>query len=550
MVVFYFPPTYINLCTFGSVYVVFEKEDAKAHCLQALNRANTVLSNLIHGAVHRLRFRGLHCLNVEESSGQCNVLWQNQAIGDLERFCRRLLTCLIVLVILAGCFLWIDYIGYDRTLLLISIIVMDICLPVVMRYITMLEGSEDEEDRQHSLMIKLFCSRILIVVLFPFFIIPWGEKINPANIAFISNLQLVSCFVSPIVKLLDPVGTVYRYVFTPLFAKTQADANRYWFGTPFTLAERYTELSQIMFISLFYSALVPSALFVGGLAFLNLFVIDKYILLRNASPPPKLDNSMGLTVSKQLAFGLLCKMLVTVMFVYSWPMDEVYRNSEGDFEKVDKNANILPLWRFRQKEWQSHAQWQSVLYYIYAFYACLGYCLVVFLIGAIKNVVASMTAPSIQCSNQTPYSAVESIMTYCPVIRYGPESFVAADTRHMLRRHRPDTLDLYDAAGEDKEFNLADYLTDKMVQKHMSLVKWYGRDDLFGANEEPVSSANIDGIDLELGTTVDLVKRMGVQKGKASPKQVVPVPEPAQTEKYIPIVSFTSEERAVLKKVG
>ena len=549
------------VCIFVSVYAIFEKEDAKAHCVQALNAEDNWLATCIHGEVHRRRFRGIHCLDVEESSEQSNVLWQNAGVNNKERFFRKILSAIIVLGVLYCCFRLIKLAAvskYSQYTLLLTITAMDNCLPIVMSTITLLEAAADEDDRQNTLMIKLFLSRIMTAVFFPFYVaVPWEETINSENIARIANLQLVSCFVSPFVKLFDPVGFVKRYIFTPLLAKTQAEANIFWSGTPFTLAERYTEVSKIMFVSLFYSVLIPSALFIGGIAFLNLFLIDRYLLLRKNARPPKLDNSMGPTVSKQLAFALFVKMIVSMMFVYGWPMDEVYREENGEFERANKEFPVLPLWRLRKKEWQTDTQWRAVRYYIIAVYVVAGFCVLIFLFDVLEKIIASFTLPSIECNNQTPFSSVDSIVTYCPVLRYGPESFLAADTRYMLPRHRPDTIDLFDAASDDGEFNLADYLSHKTVRRTMSIVKWYGGDDdsLNAANTnlntESKEGMDVANVDLEFGDiSMVSVKRSSVIR---SDKQIMPVtapsPETAVDRTYVPIVSFNSEERSLLKKV-
>lgn len=59
--------------------------------------------------------------------------------------------------------------------------------------------------------------------------------------------------------------------------------------------------------------------------------------------------------------------------------------------------------------------------------------------------------------NQEPYSSVGDILCYCPVVNFGPESFLAADISQGLHRHCPDTLDLNDQ--DDHEFNLESYVS-------------------------------------------------------------------------------------------
>ena len=103
-----------------------------------------------------------------------------------------------------------------------------------------------------------------------------------------------------------------------------------------------------MTVTLFYSFLDPTTFFIAAIACLNIYVIDRYLLLRNSAQPPMLDNSMGPTVSsavysiyihvscvcvsdylygyvivdcvlqmfKQVEFALLAKLMVSLYFAW------------------------------------------------------------------------------------------------------------------------------------------------------------------------------------------------------------------------------------------
>ena len=63
--------------------------------------------------------------------------------------------------------------------------------------------------------------------------------------------------------------------------------NSYFRPAPWTLAERYSELTKSLFMALFYSALLPSGLLIAAIGFTLTFWADKYCLLRIWEKPPQ-----------------------------------------------------------------------------------------------------------------------------------------------------------------------------------------------------------------------------------------------------------------------
>ena len=66
--------------------------------------------------------------------------------------------------------------------------------------------------------------------------------------------------------------------------------------------------------------------------------------------------------------------------------------------------------------------------------ALVGIVLLFDVFEGIYSALCESSDPVSSGTDQVAFSNVENISAYCPVVRYGPESFVAADTRHMLRR--------------------------------------------------------------------------------------------------------------------
>jgi hypothetical protein len=158
------------------------------------------------------------------------------------------------------------------------------------------------------------------------------------------------------VNSLDLSGLFNRHILAPLFAKSQPEYNEYFGGTSWSLAERYTQVGKIIFISILYTILTPTALYISCGGFITLFLVDNFLLFRRWSPMPPLDPSMGQRVRQ---FGLLAisfHMYITSRLVYSWPMDQVsFDATLGLYIAVDKRppTGIMSL---EAKSWHSESQ--------------------------------------------------------------------------------------------------------------------------------------------------------------------------------------------------
>jgi hypothetical protein len=61
------------------------------------------------------------------------------------------------------------------------------------------------------------------------------------------------------------------------------------------LAERYTEIIKLLFISVFYVLTIPAAMFIAAVSFLAYFLIDRFLLFRRWRETPL----MGAAVARR-----------------------------------------------------------------------------------------------------------------------------------------------------------------------------------------------------------------------------------------------------------
>ncbi len=82
----------------------------------------------------------------------------------------------------------------------------------------------------------------------------------------ISSILWADALTSPLVALLDPMGKINHYIFARL-AKNQQTMNYYFMGAKWFLAERYSALCKSVFVTLFFSSLLPQGYYITAAGF-------------------------------------------------------------------------------------------------------------------------------------------------------------------------------------------------------------------------------------------------------------------------------------------
>ena len=94
------------------------------------------------------------------------------------------------------------------------------------------------------------------------------------------------------IQIIDPLGQIRRHVFAPR-AKTQDQMNINMQGTQVELAERYTSVSKILFLTFWYSAIYPASFFICAFAMQVIFTMDKFSLTRTWKRSPRLGSRIS-----------------------------------------------------------------------------------------------------------------------------------------------------------------------------------------------------------------------------------------------------------------
>ncbi len=94
------------------------------------------------------------------------------------------------------------------------------------------------------------------------------------------------------VQFLDPVGHIYRHILAPRGA-TQDLMNLRMQGLEVELAERYTNMTKILFLALWYCSIFPAALFLCAFALFVNYFMDRFSLMRTWKRAPALGTSIS-----------------------------------------------------------------------------------------------------------------------------------------------------------------------------------------------------------------------------------------------------------------
>lgn len=280
------------------VFVTFELESTQRAYLNALKVPEISAIMDWKGDIdekfyfHSPGEESANVLYVTQPAEPDDIRWENIEEYPWKRNLMILAGYILVIGAMAATYFIIIYSAkISSNLLAGAITVLDILLGTLFELITEWTSPLTEGEKQSSLQLKLFVVRLLISTVLPYVQTEWNAFLDVDFLSEIITVQLSACFLSPLIDMTDYSGLFSRNFLAPWTSNTQAELNSNWSGTPWSLGERYTVATKILFISLFYAILTPVGLFIGSVSFLLLFVVDRYLLLRKWAPVGLLDSS-------------------------------------------------------------------------------------------------------------------------------------------------------------------------------------------------------------------------------------------------------------------
>lgn len=321
-----------------------------------------------------LRFRGTQVLSIKEPGEPNDVRWKDLEISARLRSLLFLSTTIIMIIFIAWSGFFIadlerKFPGSPRTALYITI--TNMVVPVLCDFVTSLEAHTTEAQRSVSLYIKValfrwFNSAICLLLIIDFIhtisVEEDGNKAQETSLPkTVYMIIYAEMFTVPVIKLLDITGNIRKHILAPR-AADQEEMNSYFRGSKFELAERYSDATKVLFVSLFYSTIIPESFLLGAIALCAHYWSGKYCLLRFSRTTSDIGPHLA-RVSRNYFFStsLIAHVVMSAYFWSGYPYDQVcevdgtYQYCNQDFFR---SLTFPPLPQFQPEgmEWMRSSQ--------------------------------------------------------------------------------------------------------------------------------------------------------------------------------------------------
>eukprot|EP00934_Nitzschia_sp_Nitz4_P009324 Nitzschia sp. Nitz4//scaffold13_size275219//14448//17225//NITZ4_000836-RA/size275219-processed-gene-0.67-mRNA-1//1//CDS//3329535900//9314//frame0 len=398
-----------------------------------------------------LKFRQEKVLIVKEAGEPNDVRWKDLQVPFHIRSLLVLATTVVLIIFItwSGFFIYgleKNNPGSPYTALFITI--TNILVPKVCDAINGFEVHAREADRIASLYIKVALFRLFNSALCLSLVLDFVQTISVQNgneseaglPATVYMTIYAEMFTIPIIKLVDIMGNIRKHVLAPR-AADQEEMNNYFSGGRFELAERYSDATKVLFVALYYSAIVPQSLFLGSIALLAHYWSGKFCLLRLWRQTPDIGPHLA-RLSRNYFFSasLFVHVVMSAYFWSGYPYDQVCEDN-GAYEFCDQDlfrSNIFPpLPRNQPGEhsWMTPSQEILTALYGYTSLVMVGIMTVVvlynLLLPEVLAIFKSVYEPDGEDQN-IPFSSVkhrQEVHGYIPQVRDPgfPHPLIACD---------------------------------------------------------------------------------------------------------------------------
>lgn len=274
----------------SAVFVTFETERGQRTALEALNfsRLEVLTNKPVSGDTSAI-FRDT-VLNCYEASEPNAVRWKDLKCTHFEIYFRQAVTLGVTaaLVVFSG---WILYLARTRVSTVFFSIILsttNVLIPLIVRMLVSYERHHREGTSMASLYIKItlfrWCNTVILTWLITPFIVTLGaNSIDLINT--INTLMLSEMLIAPFLRYIDITSFLDRHFFAPR-AKTEEQMLACFRGGWYNMAERFTDLTKVLLLCIFFSPFYPFIYFLGAATLFLQYWMDKFLLLRSWQKAP------------------------------------------------------------------------------------------------------------------------------------------------------------------------------------------------------------------------------------------------------------------------
>lgn len=316
----------------SSVFITFETEIGQRNCLKALSQG--ILTSAFDlnkdKTPPEYLFKGTNVLSVKEASEPASVYWNNTDISFTKRVEQQSLTAGLTFMIILGslcmCKLLQISTGAKGAAMWISI--TNIVIPELIRQFTFnLETHDSADDKEMSLYIKLTFFRWCNTGIVLYFITNFTDFLTTKALDQVQAVLISDAITTPLIRTLNPMDIINRFLIAP-YAPTQEKMNCYFLNTLWFPAERYSDMTKTLFLALFYSALIPSGLFLTFFGYVFIYTVDKYSLLRSWRTESVVSDEITISSRAYMVMAVYSHAVMTMIYFAQFPFDNICKSPD------------------------------------------------------------------------------------------------------------------------------------------------------------------------------------------------------------------------------
>lgn len=317
-----------------NVFLTFETEKDQRKVLRKLSVGSLKAYRNDKKALSNPRylFRDEHVLAVEEPDEPSTIRWQDLNAGFLQKVKEQCLTVFATLCAIVAVAVIVS-VANDATAIgaAFAIAAFNSVFPIFAKVLTDLEAHAAEGDKQTSLYFKIAAFRWVNTAIVITIITPFTDTLADKHglIPQIYALFFAEILTVSAIQLADPMGHINRHILAPR-ATTQDAMNLKFIGAQFELAERYTDMTKILFLCVWYCSIFPGAFFLCAFALFIKYFVDRFSLMRTWKRPPQLGTSVS-KFSRRYFFSLACVAMAIISSFYwsGFPFDNLCDKDES-----------------------------------------------------------------------------------------------------------------------------------------------------------------------------------------------------------------------------
>lgn len=306
------------------VFISFETE----HMQRAVLEKMQVPKSLYHTIDDSLKFEGT-VLRVMEPDEPSSIRWNDLYEREWERQLKSMksFTLAFVLIILTSYL--IRYATFhSATYSSITIILCNRVAPIIVKKLTNMESHQTETSFASSEYIKVTLFRWVNTAIVAFIVSPFTDTIHDED--FIMSLRIlftIELIQRPVIQLLNLKGLIKTQILAPR-APDQRRMNLLMKPSDYSVGERYTDVTKLLFLTFFYCTIFPPGFFFASAILCIYYWVDKYCILRVWKQAPKINADISKFSIYFLWATLLAYSFMSAYLYSGFPFDNACLTDE------------------------------------------------------------------------------------------------------------------------------------------------------------------------------------------------------------------------------